>query len=261
MTNEVHPIRSAWFNCHAGVAGDMTLAALVDAGANPDMVADTIAGLGVDGYAMFFERVQRSGVGATWANVVTHEGLHEHNHSGTSGHGLRRPAGEIFALLSAAELPDRVRDRARTVFERLAAVEGAIHGIDPADVELHEVGALDSIIDVVGVCAALESLNIDQIYCSSIGLGSGIVNTAHGQLPHPAPATMALLTDAGAPTHGLDTTLETTTPTGAALMTTLAESFGAMPGGTSSAVGYGAGTADPPDRANIVQVVVTVGDN
>ena len=99
MTNEVHPMRSAWFNCHAGVAGDMTLAALVDAGANPDMVADTIAGLGVDGYAMFFERVQRSGVGATWANVVTHDGLHEHNHDETSGHGLRRPAGEIFALL------------------------------------------------------------------------------------------------------------------------------------------------------------------
>ena len=259
MTDEVHPIRSAWFNCHAGVAGDMTLAALIDAGADTDMVANTIAGLGVDGYAMFFERVQRSGVSATWANIVTHDGLHEHDHDETDGHGLHRPAREIFALLDAAELPDRVRDRARTVFERLAAVEGAIHDIDPADVELHEVGALDSIIDVVGVCAALESLDIDQIYCSSIGLGSGIVNTAHGQLPHPAPATMALLTEAGAPTHGLDTTLETTTPTGAALMTTLASSFGPMPGGTSHAVGYGAGTADPPGRANIVQVVITAG--
>ncbi len=256
--------RSAWFNCHAGVAGDMTLAALVDAGADTDVVADTIAGLGVDGYAMFFERVQRSGVGATWANIVTHNDLHDHDqgddHDQEGGHALHRPAREIFALLDAADLPDRVRARARAVFERLAAVEGAIHGIDPADVELHEVGALDSIIDVVGVCAALESLDIDQIGCSSIGLGSGIVRTAHGELPHPAPATMALLTEAGAPTHGLDTTLETATPTGAALMTTLASSFGPMPSGTSSAVGYGAGTADPPGRANIVQVVITVAE-
>jgi uncharacterized protein (DUF111 family) len=269
MTADVSLVRSAWFNCHAGVAGDMTLAALVDAGADVDVVADTIAGLGVDGYAMFFERVQRSGVGATWANIVTHDDLHDHGH-GHDGehadheqegkHGLHRPAREIFALLDAADLPDRVRGRARAVFERLAAVEGAIHGIDPADVELHEVGALDSIIDVVGVCAALESLSIDHIGCSSIGLGSGIIRTAHGELPHPAPATMALLTEAGAPTHGLDTTLETATPTGAALMTTLASSFGPMPSGTSSAVGYGAGTADPPGRANIVQVVITTAE-
>jgi uncharacterized protein (TIGR00299 family) protein len=251
------PVRAAWFNCHAGVAGDMTLAALVDAGADTDVVADTIAGLGVDGYAMFFERVQRSGVGATWANIVTHDDLHDHGRD-ADAHVPHRPAREIFALLDAADLPDRVRARARAVFERLAAVEGAIHGIDPADVELHEVGALDSIIDVVGVCAALESLDIEQISCSSIGLGSGIVRTAHGELPHPAPATMALLTEAGAPTHGLDTTLETATPTGTALMTTLASSFGPMPGGTSTAVGYGAGTADPPGRANIVQVIITV---
>lgn len=264
------PARSAWFNCHAGVAGDMTLAALVDAGADPDTVADTIAGLGVDGYAMFFERVHRSGVGATWANIVTHDDLSEHEHGHEHDHPAdgaaerphaqvpHRPAREIFSLLEAADLPDRVRARARATFQRLAEVEGAIHGIDPADVELHEVGALDSIIDVVGVCAALESLDIDQISCSSIGLGNGIVRTAHGEIPHPAPATMALLSQAGAPTHGLDTTLETATPTGAALMTTLASSFGPMPGGTSHAVGYGAGTADPPGRANIVQVVISL---
>ncbi len=291
--------RTAWFNCQAGVAGDMVMAALVDAGASTDDIADTLAGLGVDGYALLFERVQRSGIGATWANVVTHHDLashddhthndgdgdgdgdghghghdddedhdhdHDHDHDGDShgddhgrqrrDHGGHRPVREILALLDAADLPARVRVRARAVFEQLAAVEGAIHDVDPADVELHEVGALDSIIDVVGVCAALESLGIDTISCSSIGLGNGIVRTAHGELPHPAPATMALLTQASALTHGLDTTLETATPTGAALMTTLASSFGSMPGGTSSAVGYGAGTADPPGRANVVQVVV-----
>jgi len=245
--------RSAWFNCHAGVAGDMLLASLIDAGADPDGVADAIAGLGVDGYALFFEQVQRCGVGATWANIVTHDGLHDADHG---AHVPHRPAREIFALLDAADLADRVRARARAVFERLAEVEGAIHGIDPLDVELHEVGALDSIIDVVGVCAALELLSVDRVTCSSIGLGSGIVTTAHGELPHPAPATMALLSEASAPTHGLDTSLETATPTGVALMVTLADSFGPMPRGTSQSVGYGAGTADPPSRANVVQAVV-----
>jgi hypothetical protein len=250
--------RTAWFNCHAGVAGDMVMAALVDAGADTDTIADTIAGLGVDGYAMFFERVQRCGVGATWANIATHDELHAHDseHSGEVAPHVHRPAREILALLDTADLPDRVRARARAVFERLAAVEGAIHGIDPADVELHEVGALDSIIDVVGVCAALESLGIERVVCSSIGLGSGIVQTAHGALPHPAPATLALLTEAGALTHGLPMTLETATPTGAALMTTLAAEFGPMPSGTPRSVGYGAGTADPPGRANVVQVTI-----
>lgn len=250
----------AWFNCHAGVAGDMTMAALVDAGADQDAIGAAIAGLGVDGYALLFERVQRCGVGATWANVVTH-GDHDHGDDhgdhdhGDDQHHPHRPAREIFALLAAADLAPRVRERATAVFRRLADVEGAVHGIDPNDVELHEVGALDSIIDVVGVCAALESLGIDEVRCSSIGLGAGMVTTAHGVLPHPAPATMALLTEGGAPTHGLPTTLETTTPTGAALMTTLASSFGTIPSGVPGAVGYGAGTADTPDRANIVQVV------
>lgn len=243
--------KTAWFNCHAGVAGDMTMAALIDAGADQDTVANIIAGLGVDGYALYFERVQRCGVGATWANVVTHADLPDHARPHP-----HRPASEIFKLLAAADIPERVRTRATSVFRRLADVEGEIHGIDPDDVELHEVGALDSIVDVVGVCAALEALNIDIVRCSSIGLGSGTVTTAHGVLPHPAPATMALLADAGAPTHGLPTTLETATPTGAALMTTLASGFGSIPSGASIAVGYGAGTADTEGRANVVQVVI-----
>src|SRR6185436_10900276 len=174
--------------------------------------------------------------GATWANVVTHDHHddhhdghhhddhdHDHDHDDHDqhqhdGHEAHRPVREIYELLDGADLPDRVRARARAVFERLATVEGAIHGIDPADVELHEVGALDSIIDVVGVCAALESLGIAEIRCSPIALGSGTVRSAHGLIPNPAPATLALLRDAGSPTVGLATTLEVTTPTGAALM-------------------------------------------
>jgi uncharacterized protein (TIGR00299 family) protein len=253
--------RVAWFNCQAGVAGDMTMAALVDAGADTDLVASMIGGLDVDGYALMFERVQRCGVGATWANVVVHD-----HHPGSPSPGLEeprsadhiphRPVREILALLDGAELPDRVRLRARAVFERLGEIEGAIHGVDPADVELHEVGSLDSIVDVVGVCAALEALDIDEVWCSPIAVGHGSIRSAHGVIPNPAPATVALLAEAGAPTVGLDTTLEVSTPTGVALMTTLAAGFGPMPSISTGSVGYGAGTADTPERANVVQVVI-----
>jgi uncharacterized protein (TIGR00299 family) protein len=253
--------RIAWFNCQAGVAGDMTMAALVDAGADTDLVASMIGGLEVGGYALMFERVQRCGVGATWANVVVHD-----DHTGSPSPGLEepssadhvahRPLREILDLLDGAELPDRVRERARAVFVRLGEVEGAIHGVDPAEVELHEVGALDSIVDVVGVCAALEALDVDEVRCSPVAVGHGSVRSAHGVVPNPAPATVALLAEAGIPTVGLDTTLEVSTPTGVALMATLASGFGAMPSISSHSVGYGAGTADTPERANVVQVVI-----
>jgi uncharacterized protein (TIGR00299 family) protein len=241
--------RLAWFNCQAGVAGDMTMAALVDAGADPHTVGHTIAGLGIDGYALTFERVQRCGVGATWANVVVHQ--HDENHEHP-----HRPVSEIYQLLERADLPLRVRERATSVFRHLADVEGAIHGVAPNNVELHEVGALDAIVDVVGVCAALESLAIDEIRCSPVALGTGTITSAHGTIPNPAPATAALLAAAAAPVVGLDTTLEVTTPTGAALMTALSAGFGAAPTMTPSAVGYGAGTADLAERANVVQVLI-----
>jgi len=243
-------VTTAWFNCQAGVAGDMTLAALVDAGADPDHVARTLGGLGVEGWAMHFERVQRCGVGATWANVVVHD---DHD---AGGHTAHRPVREIRGLLDAADLPTRVRARARAVFDQLADAEGAIHGVDPGDIELHEVGAVDAIVDVVGVCAALDSLDVTEVRCSPIAVGTGSVRSAHGVLPNPAPATVAILTSAGAPVIGLDVTLEVTTPTGAALMTTLATGFGAMPSMSPVAVGYGAGTADTAGRANVVQVVI-----
>ena len=255
------PRRAAWFNCQAGVAGDMTMAALIDSGADTDVVASIIGGLGVDGYALMFERVQRCGVRATWANVVIHHHHHDSDSDSASAsasdeHTPHRPLRDVLALLDEADLPDRVRERARAVFVRLGEVEGAIHGIDASDVELHEVGALDSIVDVVGVCAALEALDVDEVWCSPIAVGHGSVRSAHGVIPNPAPATIALLTGAGVPTVGLDTTLEVATPTGVALMTELASGFGAMPSMTVGAVGYGAGTADTPERANVVQVVV-----
>ena len=150
MSKELEPgeRRIAWFNCQAGVAGDMAMAALVDAGADTDTVASIIGGLGVDGYALLFERVQRCGVAATWANVVVHHEHDDHEPDSEVDHESHRPVRKILELLDGADLPERVRRRARAVFERLGEVEGAIHGVDPADVELHEVGALDSIVDL-----------------------------------------------------------------------------------------------------------------
>jgi uncharacterized protein (TIGR00299 family) protein len=237
--------RTVWFNCCAGVAGDMLLASLVDAGADVDAIADALGGLGVDGYAVTFERVQRCGVGATWANVAVHDAHHDH-----------RPAREVLELIGAADLPDRVRNRALAVYRTLAEVEGEIHGVDAGDAELHEVGALDSIIDVVGVCVALELLGVESIVCSPIAVGHGTVRTAHGELPNPVPAVTALLARAEAMSVGIDTTMETATPTGVALMTVLAGRFGALPSIAVTATGFGAGTADPPGRPNVVQAVI-----
>ncbi|HEX4983831.1 MAG TPA: nickel pincer cofactor biosynthesis protein LarC [Ilumatobacteraceae bacterium] len=245
--------RTVWFNCCAGVAGDMLLAALVDAGADVNAIADGLTGLGVDGYALAFERVQRCGVAATWTHVAVHDALHDNGDDAPHAH---RPARDVLEMIGAADLSDRVRERSLAVYRALADVEGEIHGVDAGDVELHEVGALDSIVDVVGVCVALEVLGVDSVVCSPIAVGHGTVRTAHGELPNPVPAVTALLARAGAPAVGIDTTMETATPTGVALMTVLAERFGAMPSIAVTATGFGAGTADPPARPNVVQAVI-----
>ena len=239
----------AWFQCSAGVAGDMTMASLVDAGADQFAIIDAISSLGIDGWAITFEDVQRCGVRAKWSNVV----IHEHD---TPDH--HRPAQQILDLIGSSGLSAVTRDRSVAIYQTLAEVEGSIHGVDPAEVELHEVGALDSIIDVVGSCAALESLGIEQVSHSAIGVGHGTVTTAHGQFPNPVPAVSQLLTMHHSSTVGVDTTMELATPTGVALMTVLSkgQSGPSMPAMNTRSVGFGAGTADTPNRPNVVQVVV-----
>ncbi len=240
---------AAWFHCGAGTAGDMTLASLVDAGADSLQVIDIIGGLALDDYALMFERTQRAGVGATRAIVAVHEhDHHEHDH--------HRAWRDIKKLLNDSELPTRVRDRAQKVFAVLAEVEANIHGVAIDDIEFHEVGSIDAIVDIVGVCAALEVLNIDRIFCSNIAVGHGHIKSAHGTLPNPAPAVTALAALRGVTLVGLDDHRELATPTGVALMVALADSFGAMPPLTVSSVGYGAGTNDIPGRANVVKVVI-----
>ena len=236
--------RVAYVNCAAGVAGDMLLGAFVDAGADRDTVTHAIEALGVGDVSVTFERVQRGGVVATWANVVTGSTTHEH-----------RPVGAILELLASSALSSQTRARAVRVFTVLAEAEGAVHGIDPADVELHEVGAVDAIVDVVGVAAALDSLGIDHLVASPIAMGHGAVQTAHGELPNPPPAVARLLSMRAVPVVGVETGMELATPTGVAVLVALADRFGPLPAMDVHAVGYGAGTADPRGRPNVVQVL------
>jgi uncharacterized protein (TIGR00299 family) protein len=233
-----------WFNCAtSGVAGDMLLGSLLDAGADLDEVRRIVAALPVDGWALDAEPVLRGGIAATRAVVTAPE---QHHH---------RTWADIRRLLHDAPLPDRVRTRATATFAALAEVEGALHRTPPDDVHFHEVGALDAIVDVVGTCAALEVLDIDLVSVSAIATGQGTTTAAHGNLPIPAPATAALLT--GLDVVGVDVAAELATPTGVALVRTLSGGgSGTVPAMEVTATGYGAGARDLEGRPNVVQVLV-----
>lgn len=234
--------RTAWFHCFSGIAGDMSIGALLDAGADVDEVRSILGGLDLGGWQLEAEETMRNGIGGTKAHVL---------HSATN---VVRTASHIEGLLDAATLPDRVRDRAHAVFRTLAVAEGHLHRQPPEQVHFHEVGAIDAIIDIVGTCAALEVLDIDRLASSPVANGLGTVHAAHGILPNPPPAVVELLK--GAPTVGLDLSVELTTPTGAAIVAALAEQWGPMPDMVIEASGFGAGTRELEGRPNLLQVVI-----
>jgi len=234
--------RLAWFHCFSGIAGDMALGALVDAGADLDEVRAMCARVPVSGWSLEAEPVMRNGIAATHINVLAEATT------------VVRTAGHITGLLEEARLPERVRERALATFGALARAEGRLHNRPPEQVHFHEVGALDAIIDVVGSCAALELLDVDQVHASPVAHGVGMIRSAHGALPNPPPAVIELLRDA--PVYGLDIPIELTTPTGAALLSALAVGWGPLPPMTVEASGFGAGTAELDDRPNLTQVVL-----
>lgn len=276
---------TVWFQCSAGVAGDMLLASLVDAARGSRnsseinnieiAVLDAVGALhdgerALSGVSVTFEPTQRCGVRSTWMNVVVSNHGHDHSRDHEHEHhehrpdmhrpDMHRPAGDVLAMIRATDLPDTVIEWASAIYSRLAEIEGAIHGIDPAEVELHEVGADDSIVDVVGVCAALYALGVTRVCHGPIAVGHGTVETRHGTLANPVPAVSELLAASRSPVVGIDTTMELSTPTGVALVTVLAEitggGAGPMPDMTVTASGFGAGTADTPGRPNVVQAVL-----
>ena len=232
----------AWFHCFAGIAGDMALGSLIDAGADISEIRSLLDRLPVTGWALEVEPVLRGGIAATRAIVHAPDD------------GVVRTYAHISGMVDEARLPPRVRDRAQATFAALAAVEGRLHRRPTEQVHFHEVGGIDAIVDIVGTCAALEVLDVAEVWASPVATGTGMVRAAHGVLSNPAPAVMELLR--GAPTYGRDVQLELTTPTGAALLAATATGWGPMPPLVVSATGYGAGTRDLDGLPNMTQVVL-----
>ena len=236
--------RIAWFHCFAGIAGDMALGSLVDAGADIDEVLALLERLPIGGWALDVEPVLRGGIAASRAIVTVHD------------HVVVRTYLHIVGLVEEARLPERVAARALATFAALAEVESGLHRRPVDQVHFHEVGGHDTIIDVVGTAAALEVLGIDEVRASPVATGLGMVRAAHGMLPNPAPAVVALLE--GVPTWGRNIPVELTTPTGAALLAALSAGYGPMPPMRVTGQGFGAGSRELEELPNCTQVVTGV---
>ncbi len=248
-----------YLDCFSGASGDMVLGACLDAGVPLDAVRAALGSLGLDDYAVSSEKVLRSGISATrWVldervpagSVAAQE---SGSHAGAHAHPHRHVA-QIERLIARSALNDASRDRAIALIRRLASIEADIHQMPIEQVHLHEVGALDSILDIVGGVFALDWFGADRIVASPLNLGSGTVRCAHGTLPVPAPAT-ARLTQ-GVPVYQDGPAVELTTPTGALLVTGFADAYGPLPPMRVDAIGYGAGSRDFADRPNVLRIMV-----
>ena len=234
-------MKICYFDAFSGISGDMTVGALLDAGADWRALETALASLNL-GATCRVEKTKRKGIAAS-KFTVTHQEQKKHRH-----------LPHIEKIIAAGEIPAKARDNALAVFRRLGEAEAETHGVPIEKVHFHEVGAIDSICDIVGACVALDSLGVEEIYCSQVNVGSGTVETEHGTLPIPAPATARLLKDR--PIYSAGPQTELTTPTGAALITTLAQGFGALPSVRMLAQGFGAGDKDFPMQANVLRVLV-----
>jgi uncharacterized protein (TIGR00299 family) protein len=233
---------TAWFHCFAGIAGDMALASLLDAGADLEEVRAILARLPVAGWRLEVEPVLRAGLSATRVKVAVSDDV------------VVRTYMHIVALVEEARLPPRVARRALDAYAALAEAEGHVHRRPPERVHFHEVGGHDTIVDVVGTAAALEVLGVDEVVSSPVATGTGTVRGAHGLLPNPSPAVVRLLR--GAPTYGREVGVELTTPTGAALLAATATGYGPLPAMRIEATGFGAGSRDLEGLPNCTQVVL-----
>ena len=260
----------------------MTLGALVDVGVPPEILTDGLATLKLEAeFSLRFEKSVKHGITGTRAIVEVHpahtsshaeeahehthththehsHNTHEHSHTHTHGHshhhehGPSRHLSDIFKLLDDSNLDAKIRDTAKSVFDRLAEAEAKVHNTTKDKVHLHEVSGIDSIVDIVGSVIGLAYLDVDAVYASPLSLGRGFVRCAHGLMPVPVPGTMELLK--GVPIHQTDIPKELVTPTGAALITTLSQEFGVMPQMRLDRVGYGAGTRDLEQRPNLLRL-------
>jgi uncharacterized protein (TIGR00299 family) protein len=247
-----------YFDCFSGAAGDMILGALIDVGVPLDDLRRALGTLTIEPGAVWTERVVRAGIVATKFCVRGENGTRDSLGSGSSHAHPHRHLKKIYELIDRSALSDSARHRAKALFERLAEAEAAIHGTSLDRVHLHEVGALDSIIDIVGAVFALEWLGIDDIVASPLNVGSGTVHVAHGNYPVPAPATTRLLQ--GSSIYAGAEIGELVTPTGALVISSYAKRYGPVPPMRLHKVGYGAGTRDLGDTPNVLRVLVGESD-
>ena len=260
--------RILYFDCFAGASGDMVLGALIDAGLPLPDLERALGSLMIPGYSLSAERVLRSGLSATKFRLVEHDHPHRHGTESEAGeheaashhHGhAHRSLEEVTGLIEKSSLPERARARAIELFTRLARVEADIHQMPVSKVHLHEVGELDSIIDIVGAVFGLDWFGADKVMASPMNVGGGMVRSAHGVFPVPAPATASLL--AGVPVYSSGVQMETVTPTGALLVTGHAIGYGPLPAMTIERVGYGAGDRDLPGTPNVLRVLIGRADD
>ena len=235
-------MKLAYFDCFSGISGDMTLGALVDAGCPVEHLRSELRGLRVPGWELSAGKVWKNGMAATSVTVRA-EDRQKH-----------RSLGTILELLKNSKLAESVCDRARAIFTKLGEAEAHVHDLPLEKIHFHEVGAVDAIVDVVGVCIGFDYLGLEKFACSALNVGGGTVKMAHGILPVPAPATANLLE--GKPTYSNGVERELVTPTGAAIVATLCDSFGPQPFMSVRVIGYGAGTADLEGQPNVLRIMI-----
>ncbi len=239
--SEIVTNTACYLDAFSGISGDMTVGALIDAGADFSRLRAALESLNT-GAQFRVEKTRRRGISASKFHV---EGGQTKSH---------RHLTHILEMIDRAGLPAQVQENSKAIFRRLGEAEAKVHDMPLEKVHFHEVGAVDSICDIVGACVGFDLLGIEEFFCGPLNVGSGTVNTEHGVLPVPAPATTELLK--GAPVYARGPSLELTTPTGAAIVSTLVRQFGPMPAMTISATGHGAGDRDFPEHANVLRIVV-----
>ncbi len=284
-------MRTLYLDCFAGASGDMFIGALLDCGLDFELLKAELAKLGVEGYELSLTRVDRSGINSAKFDVHlkdeihhhhdhshehhdhqhphdhSHGHHHDHSHEANPASSIQHPTSHshdhrslstIKHIISSSALPASVKERALNIFQRIGEAESKIHGIPIETVHFHEVGAVDSIVDIIGACIGLEALKIEQIISAPLHVGSGTFNCAHGTYPVPGPATAELLK--GVPSYSKDIDGELVTPTGAAIISTLATSYGNLPAMKIERVGYGAGTRSYPKFPNVLRAIIGEGE-
>lgn len=235
-------MKIGYFDCFSGASGDMILGALVDAGCDGAELEAGLRRLPVEGWRLGVEKMRKKGIAATKVSVESHE------------HHAHRPLAAILDVIGRADLRAPVKERASAIFRRLGEAEARVHRVPVEQIHFHEVGAVDAIVDIVGACIGFDLLGLERFACSPLNVGGGVVKAAHGVMPVPAPATADLLRNA--PTYSSGIERELVTPTGAAILTTVCSEFGAQPPMRVQAIGYGAGTADLAEQANVLRLFV-----